>query len=358
MSAEKIKKPWLGFRSHQIAAGTMIIGSLLIIIGYFMPWVRGRSGFDFMAWCIQIIAKLGNSKLQLAGGSSAEVELAVAVIEILAIILLLAFSLTFITAIAIWLIAKYSIFRSSVGTALSIPIALLVLDIAWVVFRLSHLEHNEFANLILSSFVRADRATGGGIELGLLLFFVGLLIAGVGKKYMNRIERPYLKNQRSRSHQVIEGGAESQKLSQEQNSSSEVDTSKAASSLKWILLGVVGVGVLGVGIWLMFGSGSQHGVRHQRLDDSAEEAKANVGDIRTAQLAFYDDDLGGDGRFAENIQELGWTFRSRRTRGGGPCYYQYGTNNQIAWATSNESPNTCGYNHIEIELRTGALSVR
>ena len=53
------------------------------------------------------------------------------------------------------------------------------------------------------------------------------------------------------------------------------------------------------------------------------EAKANVGDIRVAQLAYYDDDLGGDGNFAGTITALGWSLPGGGHIGKAPASYEY-----------------------------------
>ena len=87
------------------------------------------------------------------------------------------------------------------------------------------------------------------------------------------------------------------------------------------------------------------------------EAKANVGDIRTAQLAYYDDDLGGDGNFASNITNLEWSLpgATRVYVGKAPASFEYNTTASNASA-STANTNKVKYNYIQVELTTGALN--
>ena len=85
------------------------------------------------------------------------------------------------------------------------------------------------------------------------------------------------------------------------------------------------------------------------------EAKANVGDIRTAQLAYYDDDLGGDGNFATNITKLGWTLPGGGLVGKAPASYEYSSSPQSIFGIS-PNPTKVKYAHIEMGITSGELS--
>ena len=85
------------------------------------------------------------------------------------------------------------------------------------------------------------------------------------------------------------------------------------------------------------------------------EAKANVGDIRTAQLAYYDDDLGGDGKFASSVTSLGWNLPGGSLTGKSPASYVY---NSSALNANASTANTTKvkYNYIRVDLTSGDLA--
>jgi len=84
------------------------------------------------------------------------------------------------------------------------------------------------------------------------------------------------------------------------------------------------------------------------------EAKANIGDIRTAQLAYYDDDLGGDGTFAANLTDLGWSLPGGGSVGKAPASYQYATTSLNASA-STANTTKVRYNYLRVELSSGGI---
>ena len=89
------------------------------------------------------------------------------------------------------------------------------------------------------------------------------------------------------------------------------------------------------------------------------EAKANIGDIRVAQLAYYDDDLGGDGAFAPTITALGWSLPGGGLVGKAPASYVYYTSIAPEPHARAQSPNPTKvkYNYISIRITTGDLTV-
>ena len=97
-------------------------------------------------------------------------------------------------------------------------------------------------------------------------------------------------------------------------------------------------------------------VKYQQKARMAE-AKANVGDIRTVQLAYYDDDMGGDGAFANSLEALGWTLPNGKTASGPPCFWRYSANEDKAWAET-WNLRKCGALKIEINLINGSLNIQ
>jgi len=55
------------------------------------------------------------------------------------------------------------------------------------------------------------------------------------------------------------------------------------------------------------------------------EAKNALGDIRTMQLAYYDDIMLGNHTYAANLDDLKWTTDAGNTIGKSPAFYTFGT---------------------------------
>ena len=104
----------------------------------------------------------------------------------------------------------------------------------------------------------------------------------------------------------------------------------------------------------------------RRVKARSMDAQAHVGAIRTAQLAYYENERGGAGAFAGDITALGWTLPGGGIIGKGPARYEYGTRTDGAssfgfqhWAyavvrDARESSKV-KYNLIEIDLISGAV---
>ena len=86
------------------------------------------------------------------------------------------------------------------------------------------------------------------------------------------------------------------------------------------------------------------------------EAKSALGDIRTAQLAYYDDPMLGDHAYAANIDDLGWTLDNTTTIGKSPAFYTYSTNaTESGAATTNTSTVPTNFDTIYLS-HDGTLS--
>ncbi len=93
---------------------------------------------------------------------------------------------------------------------------------------------------------------------------------------------------------------------------------KKGFTLLELMIVVVIIGILAAVALPMY----QEYVRKSRT----AEAKNNLGDIRTMQLAYYDDPMLGDHHFASNIGALGWKLNDGTTVGKSPAFYTYTTN--------------------------------
>ena len=86
------------------------------------------------------------------------------------------------------------------------------------------------------------------------------------------------------------------------------------------------------------------------------EAKNALGDIRTMQLAYYDDIMLGNHNYAGDITTLGWTTDSDDTVGKSPAYYTYATEETFSSAITTNT-DTVPDNFDEMYLtHTGTLS--
>ena len=67
------------------------------------------------------------------------------------------------------------------------------------------------------------------------------------------------------------------------------------------------------------------------------EAKAALGDIRQAQLAYYEDPSLGNYAFAVDVATLEWTLETGSTTGKAPASYAYDTNATKSTATAGDA---------------------
>jgi len=64
------------------------------------------------------------------------------------------------------------------------------------------------------------------------------------------------------------------------------------------------------------------------------EAKNAIGDIRTMQLAYYDDIMLGNHAYATAIADLGWTTDAGTTVGKSPAFYEFDTTDYASSAVT------------------------
>ena len=203
--------PWEGSRTHSVFAVIMVLGCLMIAVGFVAPFIaqpQQVAGYQIFNGAFKAMKKLVEILSGKQGKSLVDSDLGKVILEVMLILIINGICFGLLAIASVYSVVKYVVAKRSALTAFTVPVFLSFLTLGYVVLRLGQADEGDrtFALFFMDALSMGARRSGDVLEFGVgaYLYPFGMLLGLIGTNVMYRVERKARKLQKSRTKEASE----------------------------------------------------------------------------------------------------------------------------------------------------------